>query len=63
MTKKQVLKHTVSYEDGLIKSLKDPEEARAYLEVHWLSMKQVVRLMGCYWPCAMSSRHKVGLVY
>lgn len=33
MTKKQVLKHTVSYEDGLIKALKDPEEARAYLEV------------------------------
>ena len=33
MTKKQVLKHTVSYEEGLIKSLKDPEEARAYLEV------------------------------
>ncbi len=33
MTKEQVLKHTVSYEEGLIKSLKDPEEARAYLEV------------------------------
>ncbi len=33
MTKKQVLKHTVSYEEGLIKALKDPEEARAYLEV------------------------------
>ena len=33
MTKKQVLKHTVSYKEGLIKSLKDPEEARAYLEV------------------------------
>ena len=32
MTKKQVLKHTVSYEEGLIKALKDPEEARAYLE-------------------------------
>ncbi len=33
MTKKQVLKHTVSYEEGLLKALKDPEEARAYLEV------------------------------
>ena len=33
MTKKQVLKHTASYEEGLIKALKDPEEARAYLEV------------------------------
>lgn len=33
MTKKQVLKHTVSYEEGLIEALKDPEEARAYLEV------------------------------
>ncbi len=33
MTKKQILKHTVSYEEGLIKSLKDPKEARAYLEV------------------------------
>ena len=33
MTKKQVLKHTASYKEGLIKALKDPEEARAYLEV------------------------------
>ena len=33
MTEKQILKHTVSYEEGLIKALKDPEEARAYLEV------------------------------
>ena len=33
MTEKQVLKHTVSYEEELIKALKDPEEARAYLEV------------------------------
>ena len=33
MTKKQVLEHTVSYKEGLIKVLKDPEEARAYLEV------------------------------
>ena len=33
MNKKQVLKHTVSYEDGLLESLQDPEEARAYLEV------------------------------
>ena len=33
MTEKQVLKHTVSYEEGLIKALKDPEEARSYLEV------------------------------
>ena len=33
MTKKQVLKHTASYKEGLIKALKDLEEARAYLEV------------------------------
>ena len=33
MTEKRVLKHTVSYEEGLIEALKDPEEARAYLEV------------------------------
>jgi probable addiction module antidote protein len=33
MNKKQVLKHTVRYEDGLVEALQDPEEARAYLEV------------------------------
>ena len=33
MNEKQVLKHTVSYDEGLLKALKDPEEARAYLEV------------------------------
>ena len=27
------MKHTVSYDEGLLKALKDPEEARAYLEV------------------------------
>ena len=33
MNEKQVLKHTVSYDEGLLKALKDPKEARAYLEV------------------------------
>ena len=33
MNKKKVLNNTVSYEDGLLESLQDPEEARAYLEV------------------------------
>ena len=28
MNEKQVLKHTVSYDEGLLKALKDPEEAR-----------------------------------
>ena len=33
MNEKQVLQCTVSYDEGLLKALKDPEEARAYLEV------------------------------
>ena len=33
MNEKQVLKHTVRYDEGLLKALKDPKEARAYLEV------------------------------
>ncbi len=33
MNEKQVLQRTVSYNEGLLKALKDPEEARAYLEV------------------------------
>ena len=33
MNEKQVLQRTVSYDEGLLKALKDPEEARAYLEV------------------------------
>ena len=33
MNEKHVLKRTVSYDEGLLKALKDPEEARAYLEV------------------------------
>ena len=30
MNEKQVLQRTVSYDEGLLKALKDPEEARAY---------------------------------
>ena len=30
---KELLKHTVSYDEGLLKALNDPEEAQAYLEV------------------------------
>ena len=33
MNEKQVLKHTVRYDEGLLEALKDPKEARAYLEV------------------------------
>ena len=33
MNEKHVLKRTVSYDEGLLEALKDPEEARAYLEV------------------------------
>ncbi len=33
MNEKQVLKHTVRYDEGLLKALKDPKEARVYLEV------------------------------
>ena len=33
MDEKQVLKHTVRYDEGLLKALKDPKEARTYLEV------------------------------
>ena len=33
MTEKRILKHTVSYDEGLVQALKDPEEARAYLEI------------------------------
>ena len=33
MNEKQALKHTVRYDEGLLKALKDPKEARAYLEV------------------------------
>lgn len=32
MNKEAILKHTTSYEEGLIDDLKDPEEAKAYLE-------------------------------
>ena len=32
MNKETILKHTTSYEDGLIEDLKDPSEAQAYLE-------------------------------
>lgn len=32
MNKETVLKHTTSYEDNLVKRLKDPELAQAYLE-------------------------------
>jgi len=32
MNKETLLKHTTSYEDGLIEDLKDPKEAQAYLE-------------------------------
>ncbi len=32
MNEKQVLKHTVRYDEGLLKALKDPREARTYLE-------------------------------
>ena len=33
MNEKQVLKHTVRYDEGLLRALTDPKEARAYLEV------------------------------
>ena len=33
MNEKHVLKHTVRYDEGLLKALKDPREARTYLEV------------------------------
>ena len=33
MNEKQALKHTVRYDEGPLKALKDPKEARAYLEV------------------------------
>ena len=33
MNEKQVLTHTVRYDEGLLKALKDPKEARVYLEV------------------------------
>ena len=41
MNEKRVLQRTVSYDEGLLKALKDPEEARAYLEVPWV----IVRLL------------------
>ena len=31
MNEKQVLQRTVSYDEGLLKALKDPEEARGLL--------------------------------
>ena len=61
MTKKQVLKHTVSYEEGLIKLSKTPKKLGFIWKSHWMSVKQAVRLMGCYWPCAMSPKHKGGV--
>ena len=33
MNEKKILQHTVSYDEGLLEALKDPVEARAYLEV------------------------------
>ena len=33
MNEKQVLKHTVRYDEARLKALKDPKEARTYLEV------------------------------
>ena len=32
MNKKNILKHTADYEEGLLEDLKNPEEAQAYLE-------------------------------
>ena len=61
MNEKQVLKHTVSYDEGLLKALKDPEEARAYLEVALDECEASGEIDGLYWPCATSPKHKGAL--
>ena len=63
MNEKQVLKHTVSYDEGLLKALKDPEEARAYLEVALDECEASGEIDGLYWPCTMSPKHKGVLVH
>jgi probable addiction module antidote protein len=40
MNKEAILKHTTSYEENLIKHLRDPELAQAYLEAAFESYEQ-----------------------
>lgn len=40
MNKKEILKHTTSYEEELIEDLKDVNEARAYLEAAFESYEE-----------------------
>jgi hypothetical protein len=40
MNKNTILKYTTSYEDGLIEDLKDPDEAKNYIEASLLAYEE-----------------------
>ena len=62
MNEKQALKHTVRYDEGLLKALKIPKKLGPTWKSRWMSVKQVVSPRGCYWPCAMLPRPRGVLV-